>query len=103
MGAEDGRMPWEDLSALQRELECYQPNLSNRQSLILANKMDHGEAERNLKRLRQKTELEICPIIAVLGDNIETALQLLRENLVNYAGDDQISNCTHLHCIRSHR
>lgn len=49
MGAVDGRTPWEDYVSLRKELELYKEGLSDRPSLIVANKMDLDNAKENLQ------------------------------------------------------
>ncbi|MBO7327362.1 MAG: 50S ribosome-binding GTPase, partial [Lentisphaeria bacterium] len=49
MGAVDGRTPWEDYVSLRKELELYKGGLSDRPSLIVANKMDLDNAKENLQ------------------------------------------------------
>lgn len=48
----DGRDPCEDLVRLVAELEAYEPGLSGRPSLVIANKVDLPAAQEHLPRLR---------------------------------------------------
>ena len=83
MGHQNERDPWQDLTFLKEELNHYEPGLSSRPSIILANKMDDEIANERLKTLRSKTDLEICPISATKNLNIQNSLNRLRE-LVTY-------------------
>lgn len=79
MAAEDGRDPVEDYRSLRRELKAYNPDLANRPSLILANKMDMSAATGNLKIFRRKTRLKPLEISAGLGEGLEQIKEILYE------------------------
>ncbi len=83
MAATDGRQPWDDLTSLRHELECYKPGMSQRASIIAANKMDADTAAANLTRLRGKTDLPVFPVCAILNENTDAILQALREMLAD--------------------
>lgn len=81
MAGVDGRSPVDDLFSLRKELDYYQPGLSQRPSLIIANKMDLTGAMENLKALRQAVANEnitILPISAGYGE-LETLPAVLRD------------------------
>ncbi len=70
-GTED-RNPIEDLGKLRRELELYDPTLSSRPWVVIANKMDDPKAEENLLHFRTRfPKLEIIPISAELGEGVD--------------------------------
>ena len=74
-----GEAPWEDLAILQNELECYKPGLTQRPSLIAANKADVvDKAKENLKILSTKTKIPIVPISAKNEKNIHMLTGLMR-------------------------
>jgi GTP-binding protein len=67
----EGRHPIEDLQNLRREIDLYDPRLSQRPWYIIANKMDLPEAEENLRALRQRfPAVEIVPISAAQSEGI---------------------------------
>ncbi|KCV68486.1 hypothetical protein H696_04779 [Fonticula alba] len=80
------RMPWDDLHALQAELEAFHPGLTRRPSIVVANKMDldnmdpaqQGLATRNLEELRRRTNLPVLPVAAINGDNVPVLTSALR-------------------------
>ncbi|MEN9361227.1 MAG: GTPase ObgE [Verrucomicrobiota bacterium] len=82
MAGTDDRDPLDDMAKLNKELELYQPGLSGRIAMILANKMDEPGAAINLERLRAATQVQIFPITAELKEGTEEALQAIRA-LVN--------------------
>jgi GTP-binding protein len=68
----EARNPVEDIQNLRRELDLYDPRLSERPWFIVANKIDLPEADENLKALRKKfPKIEIVPISASKGEGIE--------------------------------
>jgi GTPase len=68
----EGRSPIEDLASLRRELDLYDPTLSQRPWMIAANKMDLAGAEENLAIIRTRfPDKTIIPIIAADGHGIE--------------------------------
>ncbi len=76
----DNRMPWDDLAALQRELEWYQEGLSRRATLLVANKMDLPEARENLPRLQEAAAnlgLDVFPLSATTPETARALLQKL--------------------------
>lgn len=54
MSGSEGRDPFDDYLAINKELETYNLRLMERPQLIVANKMDMPDAEENLKIFREK-------------------------------------------------
>lgn len=76
----EGRDPINDLQTLRRELDLYDPLLSRRPWVIVANKMDLSEAKQNLSALKQRfPERKIVPISAEKNEGIEELEESLRE------------------------
>jgi GTP-binding protein len=77
----EGRNPIEDLGSLRRELDLYDPTLSQRPWMIVANKMDLSGAEENLAAIRNRfSDKIVVPMAAAHGTGIEdfkSALQKL--------------------------
>jgi len=68
----EARNPVEDIQNLRRELDLYDPRLSERPWFIVANKIDLPEADENLKALRKKfPKIEIVTVSASKGEGIE--------------------------------
>jgi len=66
-----GIPPWEQLRELILELEYHQDGLSNRPSLIVANKIDEEGADEVYNELKKRVQgVPIFPVCAVLGDGI---------------------------------
>lgn len=72
----EGRDPREDYQKINLELEKYSPELAKRPQIVVANKMDLPDAQRNLEAFRERyPELEVLPISAATGQGIDTVLQ----------------------------
>jgi GTP-binding protein len=82
----EGRNPIEDLQNLRREIDLYDPALSSRPWLVVANKMDLPDAERNLRVLQERfPKTKIIPTSAPKGEGISK----LKETLAAMLSNDQ--------------
>jgi GTPase len=82
----EGRDPIEDLQNLQREIDLYDPRLSERPWYVVANKMDLPGAAENLRALEQRfPDLEIVAISADRSDGIAELRARLERWLYNKA------------------
>jgi len=88
----EGRVPLEDLLALQEELELYLPGLSHRSRLIIANKMDLPGAEEKLEELREGlagldrakhgwASAPLIPVSALSRRELPPAVEAMRSTL----------------------
>jgi GTP-binding protein len=76
----EGRDPVNDIQTLRRELDLYDPLLSRRPWVIVANKMDLPEAGQHLKELEQRfPDRKIVPISAEKNEGIEALKESLQE------------------------
>ena len=74
----EGRNPVEDLQNLRREIDLYDPSLSSRPWLVIANKMDLPGARENLRALEKRfPKLQILPTSAGNGEGIDALKQTL--------------------------
>ena len=86
----EGRSPVEDLQNLRKEIDLYDPMLSSRPWLVVANKMDLPNANENLETLREKfPKVNIVPISAANGEGIDMLKKALAERMM---GDQDISS-----------
>jgi GTP-binding protein len=68
----EGRNPIEDLQHLRREIDLYDPMLSQRPWYIMANKIDLAGARENLDAVRKRfAAIEAVPISAKTGDGLD--------------------------------
>jgi GTP-binding protein len=80
----EARNPVEDLQNLRREIDLYDPTLSSRPWLIVANKIDLPHAETNLTSLRRRfPKVEIVPISAAKGEGIDKLKAALAARMAN--------------------
>lgn len=88
MGAMEGREPFEDYIAINKELENYNLELLKRPQIIVANKMDEETAEQNLSEFKKQLnnyypEEEKRPKIFPISGFTHQGL----DNLLNYTGE----------------
>ncbi len=78
----EGRNPMEDLGSLRRELDLYDPTLSQRPWMIAANKMDLPGAEENLVTIQKRfSDRVVAPMAAAHGIGIEDFKRALQKLL----------------------
>lgn len=110
MGGTEGRDPYEDYLAINKELGEYKYRLLERPQIIIANKMDEPEAEENLKVFKEKLgdDIPVYPVIALIQEGVDMPLYAIADLLENtpsfatveeemensvlytYEGDDEI-------------
>jgi GTP-binding protein len=84
----EGRHPVEDLQNLRREIDLYDPRLSQRPWHVIANKMDLPGAQDNLEALRARfPSMDIVPVAAAQSDG----LPALKEHLQRWLFANQPS------------
>ena len=80
MAGSEGREPLEDLQKLRKELDLYDPKLSERPWIVVANKMDLEGADEKLAHFKGRyKKLEVFPIAAGDDSGIETLKTRLGE------------------------
>jgi len=80
----EGRNPVEDLQNLRREIDLYDPTLSSRAWLVVANKTDLAGAKENLKALQKRfPKLQILPTSAAKGEGIDAFKQALATGITD--------------------
>ena len=68
----EGRHPIEDLQNLRREIDLFDPRLSQRPWYIIANKMDLPDAAQNFAEMRERfPEVEAVAVSAATGEGID--------------------------------
>ncbi|XP_055834104.1 probable GTP-binding protein OBGM, mitochondrial isoform X2 [Solanum dulcamara] len=71
LGDNKGIPPWEQLNDLILELEYYSEGLSDRPSLVVANKVDEDGAEEVYKELKRRVSgVPVFPVSAVLEEGV---------------------------------
>jgi GTPase len=84
----EGRNPVEDLHHLRREIDLYDPRLSQRSWFVVANKMDLPDARQNFEALRGKfPKIDMIAISAKLGEGIDA----LKEKLSKWLKRERVT------------
>ena len=83
MGGSEGRDPYEDYLAINKELGEYKYRLLERPQIIVANKMDEPEAEENLKRFKEQLgeDVPVFPVIALIQEGVDMVLYAIADLL----------------------
>src|SRR5438309_3242611 len=80
----EGRNPVEDLKNLRREIDLYNPTLSSRPWIVVANKMDLPGAKENLKAMQERLpRIKIVPTSAAKGEGIDALKEALAAIMTN--------------------
>ena len=78
----EGRNSMEDLQNLRREIDLYDPTLSSRPWLVVANKMDLPDAEENLRAMQKRfPRIKIIPASAAKGEGMAELKDILAETI----------------------
>ena len=91
----EGRDPIEDIRAINKELEAYNPEIAKRPQVIAANKIDcfYGDdRETVLQSLKEEFELQgiqVFPISAVSGEGVKELFYHVK-GMLNELKEDQI-------------
>ena len=86
----EGRNPIEDLQNLRREIDLYDPILSERPWFAVANKMDLPGADENLLALQKRfSAVEIAPISAATGEGLDVFKTKLEQWLAGKSEQDR--------------
>ncbi len=76
MGGQDGRDPLEDYEIINDELRSYQIRLLERPQIVVANKMDLDDAQKNLERFKEKyPDLEVYPTTTIIHEGLDPVLR----------------------------
>jgi len=82
MSGEEGRNPFEDYLAINKELEAYDESILDRPQIIVATKMDLPESNDNLAEFKQQIaeddrgkDFEVLPISSVTHDGLQELVQ----------------------------
>ena len=72
MAGSEGRNPYEDYEIIRKELADFSPKLLDKQEIIIANKMDLPNADKNLIEFKKKVKKEIYEISAINNQNLDS-------------------------------
>ena len=89
MGRTEGRDPYEDFIMINKELENFNPKLVKKPMIVIANKMDMPDSEKNLEEFKKKVDCEVYPISAINSNGIDKVLVKLAD-LVDSSEDNPL-------------
>ena len=78
MSGSEGRDPLDDYKQINEELREYSRDLSDKEKVVVANKMDLPESAANLKRFKRKYKEKIFPISAQDKTGLDELVKHLR-------------------------
>ncbi len=82
MSGIEGRNPYDDYELIKKELKEFNPKILDKKSLIIANKMDLPNAEKNLKEFQKKVKnIKIFPISAKDETDFDEILTYIADEL----------------------
>lgn len=81
MSAFEGRNPVEDYKIINKELENFNKKIIEKPQIVIANKMDMPDSEKNLEEFKKHVDCEVYPISAETGEGIDKVLVKLADML----------------------
>ena len=98
MGASENRDPIEDYEIIRKELDNYSSKLSKKPEVIVANKMDLENANKNLEKFKRKYKDKIIfPISAISNQGLNELINYLGQKLneiknINLYQEDELQS-----------
>lgn len=84
MGSSEGRNPIDDYKIIRSEIETYSELLKNKKEIIVANKMDLENFQKNIANFKKEfPELEIIEVSCMNNTGIEQLIKKLSQELEN--------------------
>lgn len=83
MSAFEGRDPYEDYLTINKELEDFNKKIMDKPQIIIANKMDMPTSKENLKKFKEKVNVEVFEMSAMNGEGIDKIINKLADMLDN--------------------
>ena len=84
----DNRDPLGDYRILINELKLYKPHLIKKPMIVVGNKLDEPQAEKNLEKLKNKLKLPIFGISCLTEEGIEPLTSKLLEMIQSIRAED---------------
>ncbi|MFQ5951978.1 MAG: GTPase ObgE [Candidatus Omnitrophota bacterium] len=88
----DGSDPADNYFKLEKELELYGGGVSKKPRIVVANKMDMPDAEKNLKKFVDKVREKIWIISALKGDGLKELVYEIFETIRNVKEGNEENN-----------
>jgi len=84
MSGIEGRDPWENYQAVNKELGLFSQQLRRRRQIIVANKMDLEQSQENLVQFRRRIKQQVYPISALERQGLEDLIGAIKKRLSAY-------------------
>ena len=81
MAGSEMRDPYEDYLVINKELEEFNEKLIKKPMIIIANKMDLPDAEKNLKEFKKKVDCKIFEVSAATNTGLQVVIDYLADLL----------------------
>ncbi len=83
MSGLEERDPYNDYETIKKELNDFDPSLLNRKSLIIANKMDMEQSNKNLEEFKKKLkdDVKIFEVSAITGKGLDEVITYMADVL----------------------
>ncbi len=81
MSASEGRDPLEDYEKIIHELQSYGGDFLNKQTIVVANKMDVPESSEHLKRFKEKHKVDIFEISALEKNGLDNLVNQIQDRI----------------------
>lgn len=77
----EGRDPYQDYVTINKELEAFNKKILDKPQIVIANKMDMPNSDKNLEEFRSKVDVPVYPISALTGKGLDKVVEALAEKL----------------------
>ena len=77
----EGRDPYQDYVTINKELEAFNKKILDKPQIVIANKMDMPNSDKNLEEFRSKVDVPVYPISALTGKGLDKVIEALAEKL----------------------
>lgn len=77
----EGRDSYQDYVTINKELEAFNKKILDKPQIVIANKMDMPEAEKNLEEFKSKVDVPVYPVSALDGKGLDKVIEALAEKL----------------------
>ena len=77
----EGRDPYQDYVTINKELEAFNKKILDKPQIVIANKMDMPNSDKNLEEFKSKVDVPVYPISALTGKGLDKVIEALAEKL----------------------
>ena len=77
----EGRDPYQDYITINKELEAFNKKILDKPQIVIANKMDMPESDKNLEEFKSKVDVPVYPVSALTGKGLDKVVEALASML----------------------